>query len=231
MTFYPYPGRNQPEAFRLFLEAYDPDRRIDDRLWSICNPDGAVLIDIGSGNGHLALRYAARCRHVFALEPDPPMLRQIHECLAGREAPANVSVLAGSAEEIPLADESVDIVHARFAYFFGTPACLPGLQEARRVLKAGGSMFVIEGSTCGDFGAICRERFPAAFADQSPVLEFWKAQGFVHHHVETTWTAPDRETMQTALAMDLGTEGANDVLTRHHGCELTCGVHVFHSRR
>jgi SAM-dependent methyltransferase len=53
------------------------------------------------------------------------------------------SVLAGSAEEVPLADGSVDLVHARFAYFFG-PRSEAGVAEVARVLRPGGSFCVID---------------------------------------------------------------------------------------
>lgn len=38
------------------------------------------------------------------------------------------SAIRGSAEDIPLPDHSVDIAHARFAYFFG-PGSKPGLAD------------------------------------------------------------------------------------------------------
>jgi ubiquinone/menaquinone biosynthesis C-methylase UbiE len=158
------------------------------------------------------------------------MRDQIEARLDEAGSPSNVSVLAGSAEAVPLPEASVDIVHARFAYFFGTRDCLPGLAEVRRVLRPGGSMFVIEASTWGEFGEVCRKHFPSAFADQRPVLDFWKQNGFAHHHVETVWRAPDREVMRFALAMDLGADGADEVMARYQGCELRCGVHVFHGR-
>ena len=40
-------------------------------------------------------------------------------------------------------DASVDVVHARWAYFFG-PGCEPGLRELARVLRRGGAAFVID---------------------------------------------------------------------------------------
>lgn len=52
------------------------------------------------------------------------------------------SVMTGSAERLLLPDASVDIVHARFAYFFA-PNCEPGLSELARVLRAGGAVFII----------------------------------------------------------------------------------------
>ena len=43
----------------------------------------------------------------------------------------NVSVLTGMAESLPVPDASVDVVHARWAYFFG-PGSEPGLPDSAR---------------------------------------------------------------------------------------------------
>ena len=45
------------------------------------------------------------------------------------------------AEALPVPDASVDVVHARWAYFFG-PGCEPGLAELDRVVRRGGTAIV-----------------------------------------------------------------------------------------
>jgi SAM-dependent methyltransferase len=52
-------------------------------------------------------------------------------------------VLAGSAGHLPLPDASVDVIHARFAYFF-PPGCDAGLAEALRALRLGGTLVVVD---------------------------------------------------------------------------------------
>ena len=42
-----------------------------------------------------------------------------------------------------MADHSVEMIHARWAYFFG-PGCEPGLTEVARVLRPGGTAFLID---------------------------------------------------------------------------------------
>ncbi len=72
----------------------------------------------------------------------------------------NVSVLHGSAEALPLPDGSVDVVHARWAYFFG-PGCEPGLAELDRVVRPGSRAFVIDNDpTRSTFGAWFRRGYP-----------------------------------------------------------------------
>ena len=53
-----------------------------------------------------------------------------------RRGLTNVSIRLAAAQATGLPDSSVDVAHARWAYFFG-PGCEPGLAELERVLRPG----------------------------------------------------------------------------------------------
>ena len=80
-------------------------------------------------------------------------------------------MLAGTAQALPLPDASVDVVHARWAYFFG-PGCEPGLAELDRVVRRGGTAFVIDNdATRSTFGGWFRRGYPDV--DPVAVERFW----------------------------------------------------------
>ena len=230
MPLIPYVGAHYPRAFHLNLLAEDPDRCVDALLWKLAPTPPRTFVDIGAGSGFHACRYASVAERLYAVEPDPQMRRQIHGSLAMPGTPENVSVIAAGAEQLPLPDRSIDLVHARFAYFFGTADCLPGLREVRRVLRPGGSFVVIEGSNLGDFGSINRDINPKWFTDQSGVIAFWEGEGFEQHLVHTMWRVPDRATMAEALSMEHGATGAERIMEGFPGCELSLVLRMFHWR-
>lgn len=88
------------------------------------------VVDVGAGTGILS-RLLHRLGHeVIAVEPDPRMRARLIEVSPG------VTAVAGSAEDIPLADESVDAVVAGQAYhWFDHDRAHP---ELARVLHPGG---------------------------------------------------------------------------------------------
>jgi SAM-dependent methyltransferase len=88
------------------------------------------VADIGAGTGKLTAMLAGLGADVTAVEPDPQMLAEL------RRAMPEVRSLPGSAEELPLADASVDAVLAGQAmHWFDVDRALP---EIVRVLTPGG---------------------------------------------------------------------------------------------
>jgi ubiquinone/menaquinone biosynthesis C-methylase UbiE len=226
---YPYPGANDAEAYESLNRCTDPERRAEAFIASIAPWKGKAVLDVGAGSGFHSAWFAQEAGHVIALEPDPRLRRQMFARLAGL-ADRKISVLAAGAESIPLPDSYVDMGYARFAYFFGTPDCLRGLGEMRRVLRPGGRFFVVDViPEWGDGGRIAMKAYPTVFhpkyhADQT---EFYLAQGFSMHRVETVFRAPDKEVMAAVFRMDFP-HAWEELLQEAGSLELSYGIAVFH---
>jgi SAM-dependent methyltransferase len=100
------------------------------------------VLEIGVGPGTNFVHYdCARVSRVYALEPNPGMLRRAEE--ERRRTQLNVEFLDLPGERIPLADASVDTVVSTF-----TLCTIPGVVEAiqgiGRVLKPGGKFIFFE---------------------------------------------------------------------------------------
>ena len=106
--------------------------------WALEAAPGPRVLDLGAGTGKLTATLAAldaeigaeAGAEVVAVEPDPAMLAELRRSLPG------VHALAGSAEAIPLPDNSVDAVLAGNAmHWFDMAVAGP---EIARVLAPGG---------------------------------------------------------------------------------------------
>lgn len=88
------------------------------------------VLDLGAGTGKLTGVALAVGAQVCAVEPDAAMLAALTRRYPG------VRALAGTAESIPLPDDSVDVVVAGQAFhWFDLPRAFP---EIARVLRPGG---------------------------------------------------------------------------------------------
>jgi len=98
--------------------------------WALESAPGPRVLDLGAGTGKLTATLVALGAETTAVEPDPAMLTELRRALPG------VRSFPGSAEAIPLPDESVDAVLAGNAlHWFDMDVAGP---EIARVLVAGG---------------------------------------------------------------------------------------------
>ncbi len=131
-------------------------------------------------------------------------------------------VVAGSAEALPLADASVDVAHARWAYFFG-PGCEPGLAELARVLRPGGVACLVDNdATRSTFGAWFTRAYPAY--DPVAVQRFWDRQGFRTEALTIRWTFEHREDLEAVVRIELPPGPAEAALAEHDGLAVDYAV-------
>jgi SAM-dependent methyltransferase len=124
-------------SFDLAAEEYEATRPSypDEMLDLLPVAKDATVLDLGAGTGKLTRVLARRYARVVAVEPLDGM-RGILE----RVVP-NVEALAGSAEQIPLDDASVDAVFVAQAFhWFDHALAVP---EIGRVLRPGGVFAVV----------------------------------------------------------------------------------------
>ncbi|MBS1692251.1 MAG: class I SAM-dependent methyltransferase [Actinobacteria bacterium] len=117
-------------AYERGRPSYPPDA-ID---WLL--PRGARdVLDLGAGTGKLTTRLVERGLRVVAVDPIPEML----DVLSG--ALPDTPALLGTAEEIPLPDNSVDAVLVAQAWHWFDPE--RAVKEVARVLRPGGRLGLV----------------------------------------------------------------------------------------
>jgi SAM-dependent methyltransferase len=124
-------------SFDRAAEAYErgrPEYPAEAVDWLL--PAGAAtVLDLGAGTGKLTRALTARGLDVIAIDPSPRMLDQL------RSAVPDAVVHQGSAEDIPLADASVDaILVAQAWHWVDQDKALPSVA---RVLRPGGTLGLV----------------------------------------------------------------------------------------
>jgi len=100
-----------------------------------------TVVEIGPGNGPNFDLYPETVTRVIAVEPEP-YLREKASAAADRAA-VSISVVAGTAEELPLADGEADAV-VLSQVLCSVSSQQRALAEVTRVLKPGGELRVLE---------------------------------------------------------------------------------------
>ncbi len=209
-----------PEVYELENLASDRAGVIDRAIEGLYPLPGADLLDVGCGTGFHLPRFAERGARVVGVEPHLPLVRRAADRLRARASRARV--LAGAAEALPFADRSVDVAHARWAYFFG-PGCEPGLAELARVLRPGGVACLVDNdATRSTFGEWFTRGYPAY--DPVAVQRFWDRQGFETVPLTIEWTFERRADLEAVVRIELPAAAAEAALAGHEGLTVDYAV-------
>jgi SAM-dependent methyltransferase len=181
-------------SFGGVADAYDRGRPSYPRAavtWLV-GDDPATVLELGAGTGKLTRVLVDLGHDVHATDPGPAMLALLEAHLPG------VRTAVAGAEEIPLADASVDVVIAAQAFhWFDLDRALP---EIARVLRPGGRICLLWNQRnekipwVRRLGAIIGTQ--EQLRDPAEELIFSELFGFVEDSEFTHWQTIDRRTIQ-----------------------------------
>ncbi len=218
-----------PDVYEVENRAADPEGRLEAAMRAVRDWAGLDVVDLGCGTGFHLPRFAATARRVVGVEPHGATRRRAQRRCAALGL-RNVSVLRGSAERMPLEDASVDIVQARFAYFFG-PGCEAGIAECARVLRRGGVLFVVDNDLRGGTFASWLARSTWAPVHSAAVVEnFWRRQGFERVSVPSRWQFGSRPDFEAVVRIEFPPELAAAIIAEHDGLAVECRYALYWRR-
>jgi ArsR family transcriptional regulator len=133
-------GKHAPEWDQLRSKWFG-DRFHLEALLALLHPDWTVA-DVGTGTGAMLPLLSPHVKNIIAVDPSPAMLKAAKNRVRTLDLP-NVDLRPGSAERLPLDSGSVDVVLLALVLVY-TPDPPAALAEARRVLKPGGTLLLID---------------------------------------------------------------------------------------
>lgn len=123
-------------VYEKLSPGWEKDGQAELRARALAGLSGRV-VEVGAGNGLNFGHYPAAVTEVVAVEPEPYLRERAAE--RGAEAPVTVTVVAGTAEALPLADGEADAVVSSLVLCSVRNQAV-ALAEARRVLRPGGEL-------------------------------------------------------------------------------------------
>jgi ubiquinone/menaquinone biosynthesis C-methylase UbiE len=181
-------------SFGGVAEAYDrgrPSYPVEAVQWML-GEEPQIVLELGAGTGKLTEVVASLGHDVHATDPDAAMLQILERRVPG------VRTAQAGAEEIPLADGSVDVAIAAQAFhWFDLDRALP---EISRVLRPGGRICLVWNTRnekipwVRRLGALIGTQ--EQLRDPAQALIFSELFGFVEDREFTHWQTIDRHSIQ-----------------------------------
>jgi SAM-dependent methyltransferase len=188
------PVADLAHSFGGVAEAYErgrPSYPAEAVQW-LLGENPATVLELGAGTGKLTRVIVDLGHDVHATDPDQAMLALLEASLPG------VRTAVASAEEIPLADASVDaVVAAQAFHWFDLDRALP---EIARVLRPGGRICLVWNQRdekipwVRRLGAIIGTQ--EQLRDPAQALIFSELFGFVEDTEFSHWQTIDRRSIQ-----------------------------------
>ncbi len=219
--------QSDPAVYELENRATDPEGLIEAALRSVADWTAKIVVDMGAGTGFYVPLFHEDAAHVYAVEPHGPsrLLAMERVVKLGLE---KASVMTGSASESFLADRSVDIFHSRFAYFW-PPDCVPGITELDRIMRPGGTAFIIDSDyEAGEFGAWLSMRERPEKLSQESKERFWASYGFTLRRIESEWRFESREDLEAVIRLEFGKKLACVILAEHDSLRVGYTFCLYH---
>ncbi|MGA7324957.1 MAG: class I SAM-dependent methyltransferase [Rhodomicrobium sp.] len=124
-----------------------PRLNIKEAIAEVLEPSGKTVVDIGCGDGAIVRHLRRGGAKTIGIEVTEEQLERARAQASGGEA-----YCVATGEALPLANASADaLLYLKSFHHLPLPAMAPALEEAARVLKAGGVLAVIEPIASGAY--------------------------------------------------------------------------------
>lgn len=177
--------------YQRMAESFETKGAADHRDRLLAGVSGRA-IEVGAGTGINFVHYPPTVDEVVAVEPEPS-LRQVARTAAD-DAPIHVSVVDGTADQLPATDESFDVGVVSLV-LCSVPSQEQALAELFRVIRPGGELRFYEHILANDKGWAAR---------QHRIAPIWKRFGGGCH--------PDRNTAAAISAAGFEIESSDEFL-------------------
>lgn len=145
---------------------------------------GLNVIDCGCGDGSLAKALAKRGARVTGVEPDSVQAAKNRDA----ELPEDVTLLEAPAQQLPFADGSSDVVVFSKSLHHVPKEHMDGaLEEAARVLKSDGVLYVLEPDIRGQFSQMVRPFHDETIVRADALEALGRTADHIFEDVEEYW--------------------------------------------
>lgn len=183
--------KTKTKIYDKFVQAEDYPKKIEKLILPYIK--NKRVLDLGCGTGKYAKIFAPYSKEYFALDISKEQLKLAKRNIKGIK---KINFIESSAEDIPLPDNSVDVVFSSWviSVIQGRRNKKKALDEIKRVLDKGGKTFIVENDSKGELEDI--RRHPKKTQKE---IDWMKKQGLKLKRMKTYFKFKDFETAKQVI--------------------------------
>jgi ubiquinone/menaquinone biosynthesis C-methylase UbiE len=141
---------NKPEIYEILSQSEDVDNKILRTVLADTSFRNQIVLDAGAGTGKFSVLLSSKAKLVVALDKSKGALN----VLKGKCRGKRIAVLNADFSNIPLPDESVDVVLATWAFNPSMPDGEAVFGEMFRVVNKEGKIIIVGNYPAGEYHLI-----------------------------------------------------------------------------
>jgi ubiquinone/menaquinone biosynthesis C-methylase UbiE len=218
---------SKPEIYEILSKAEDIDKTILKTILHDISFKNKFVLDLGAGTGKFSIPISSKAKFVYSLDTSEKALSVLRKKAKNKR----IKTLKGTFGNIPLPNESVDIVLSTWAFPSHSSNRESDLKEILRVIKRGGKIIVVENYPGGEYHFI-KKKFLSNPGKHCENTNRWLlSKKFKRKVVEVLVDLHSKKHIEKVFTGPLPLERIKDYLYRKNKTGFNLKASIFYGER
>lgn len=218
---------NKPEIYEILSQSEDIHNTILKTILNDILFKDKVVLDLGAGTGRFSIPLSSQVELVCSLDISGDALK----ILKGKAKGKRVEVLKGNFGNIPLSDQSIDIVLSTWAFPASSLNTEADFKDILRVAKKKGKIIIVENYPGGEYYRIKKKFLLDSGTHCKEINKWLLAKGFKRKVVEILHDFRSKRNIEKVLSGQPPLEKIKDYLYKRNKTWFNLKASIFYGEK
>jgi ubiquinone/menaquinone biosynthesis C-methylase UbiE len=218
---------SKPEIYEILSQSEDVENRILKTMLTDVSFENRIVLDLGAGTGRFSVPLSSKVKLVVSLDLSEGALN----ILKVKSKRKRIGILKGTFSNIPLSDESVDIILATWSFNPSMPNAEANFEEMLRVIKKGGKIIIVGNYPRGEYHLIKKKFLLDPGTDSGYFNKWLLSKGCKRKIMDVKVDLRSKRNIEKVLHGQPPLEMIKQYLSRRNKTWFSLRVSIFYYRK